>query len=310
MISVIVPVFNEENNVLELHRKINAELVLLGRPYEIIMIDDGSIDATYEKLKSLSPLVLLRMRRNYGQASAMDAGFRVAEGEIIVTMDGDLQNDPRDISNLVAKIEEGFDVVSGWRVNRQDSIFRKTLSKFANWVTYKISGLYLHDTGCALKAYRAEFLQDVHLYGGMHSFLPAYLYGMGAKVTELPVHHHERTSGKSKYGFTRIAKLFADLVTIKFLSEYVSQPMLFFGGFSLMFLGFGFLSFLAATILKLLEIKNYVQTPLPIFSVTFVIIGFLLFMMGFLGELMLRIYCETRGKKTYLIKDKVINKSA
>lgn len=309
MISVVIPVLNEEENIEELHRKTKEKLVQLGEPYEIIFVDDGSTDNTFTKLKQLKPIKIVKLQKNFGQTSAMDAGFSAAEGEIVVTMDGDLQNDPEDIPVLVKKIREGYDVVSGWRKNRQDSIGRKLLSYWGNKITYKVTGLYLHDYACAIKAYRKEILKDVHLYGEMHVFLPAYLYGRGAKVTEIPVNHHGRKSGVSKHTFMKAVKDISDLLTIRFLSQYMARPLLFFGSIALVFLGFGFASAILATILKIWGIRNYGQTPLPILTVLFIIIGFLIFMMGFLAELMIRIYCESQKKLPYIVKEIVENKA-
>ena len=303
MISIVVPVFNEEDNVFELHQRILAELKQLNTEFEIIFVDDCSTDKTVEKMKQLKPIRVLRLRKNCGQTSAMDAGFHAAKGKYIVTLDGDLQNDPSDIGRLIKKLDEGYDVASGWRVDRQDSLGRKILSRLANWLTYQLSGLYLHDSACAMKAYRAEFLKDINLYGEMHVFLPALLHGQGAKVIELPVKHHERKAGISKHHFMKAVKNIADLMTIKFMSQYMGRPLVFFSALSIGFCLLGFISATTATILKIMAIRNYGQTPLPILTVLFIIIGFLLFMMGFLAELMTRIYWESQNKKPYAIRE-------
>lgn len=308
MISIVIPVYNEEANVEELHHRIYQEMIQHQEPFEIIFVDDGSNDRTYEILNKLKPIKVIRFRKNFGQTAAMDAGFQNANGEIIVTLDGDLQNDPGDIGKLVQKLNEGYDVVSGWRVDRHDSYGRRLLSRLANWLTYKVTGLYLHDSACAIKAYRKELFKGVHLYGEMHVFLPAYLYGRGAKVTEITVKHHERKGGISKHYFMKAVKDISDLITIRFLSQYMSRPLLFFGGSSLTVGGLGILFLLTATFLKIFSIRNYGQTPLPIFGVLFVIIGFLLFMMGFLAELILRIYCESQNKPPYIVKDSFENR--
>lgn len=303
MISIVVPVYNEQENIEELHHRIHAELVKLNKPFEIIFVDDGSKDQTFEKLKKIKPLKIIRLRRNFGQTSAMDAGFHAAKGKLIVTLDGDLQNDPGDIGKLVAKLEEGYDVVSGWRVDRRDSSGRRILSRLANWLTYKVSGLYIHDSACAIKAYRSEFLKDIHLYGEMHVFLPAYLYARGAKVTEIPVKHHERKGGISKHYFMKAVKDIADLLTIYFLVQHFARPLVFFGGSGIVSFLLGCVSGITAVILKLLGLRNFMQTPLPIMTLFFMLVGFLLFMMGFLAELMIRIYFESQSKKPYGIKD-------
>ena len=222
-------------------------------------------------------------------------------------MDGDLQNDPADIGRLLHKLNEGYNVVSGWRVDRHDSFGRRILSRLANWLTFKVTGLYLHDHACAIKAYRKELFNGVHLYGEMHVFLPAYLYGRGAKVTEITVKHHERTSGMSKHYFMKAVNDISDLLTIRFLSQHMDRPLLFFGKFSLCFVAFAFLSFLTSILLAVLGIRGFTQTPLPFVAVLFIFIGFLLFMMGFLAELMIRIYWESQNKKPYIIKDTLEN---
>ncbi len=308
MVSIVVPVFNEESNIKAMHAKLMEHLPGLGRPFEIIMVDDGSQDRTFEELKKLSPVRVIRFQKNSGQTSAMDAGFQAARGDVIVTLDGDLQNDPSDIDALIKKLEEGYDVVSGWRVDRHDSFGRRMLSRSANWLTHKVTGLYLHDYACAIKAYRSTLFKGVHLYGEMHVFLPAYLYGRGARVTEIPVKHHERQGGVSKHYFMKAVKDISDLLTIQFLSQHMDRPLLFFGTFCLIFWFLGFLSVATSIALKLLELRNFAQTPLPLLASFFIMMGFLLFMMGFLAELMVRIYCETQKITPYIVKETIENK--
>lgn len=308
MISVVIPLCNEEGNIRELHRRLKEDLTRLGKPYEIIFVDDGSDDGTFEIARGLSPLKLIRLQKNFGQTLAMDAGFGAAEGEIIVTMDGDLQNDSADIGKLVEKITEGYDVVSGWRVDRKDTFGRRVLSRLANWLTWKFTGLNLHDHACAIKAYRKTIFRGVHLYGEMHVFLPAYLYGRGARVTEIPVKHSERKSGVSKHSLIKAVKDLSDLITVRFLSRHMDRPLLFFGGSSMLLCGLGVMSAAAAIVLKVFGIRNFGQTPLPIMTVFFIIIGFLVFMMGFLAELILRVYFESQNKTPYVIRESVVNK--
>ena len=236
-----------------------------------------------------------------------DAGFAAARGDVIVTLDGDLQNDPSDIPALVKKMREGYDVVSGRRMERKDPLSRKILSSLANFITRKMTGLQLRDHACALKAYRKDIFKDVHLYGEMHVFLPAYLYGRGAKVTEVDVKHHARARGESKHTLFKAVKDLSDLVTIHFLSRHMNRPLLFFGGSSLFMIALGFISAGAATVLKLLHVRNYGQTPLPILAAFLVIIGFMLFMMGFLAELILRVYFEGQNKTPYIVRETVEN---
>ena len=307
MISVIIPVYNEQDNVEELHARVLAELRGTGRPFEILFVDDGSIDATYEKLKKLSPVKVIRLRRNSGQTAAMDAGFQAAAGTIFITLDGDLQNDPADIPRLIAKLEEGYDVVSGWRVNRRDSFGRRLLSRLANGLTYRAVGLYLHDYACAMKAYRKEAFEGVHLYGEMHVFLPAYLHGRGARVAEIEVNHRERTQGTSKHNFMKAVKDIADLLTVRFLTRYASRPMLFFGGWSAAWGGLGLLCAFAWALLKVLGLRLAGQTYLPVLAVLFLLAGFLLLVMGFLAELIIRVYFETLGRPPYPVRDRLEN---
>ena len=306
MISIVVPVYNEEANVTILYGKIVAVMERFGEPYEIIFSDNASTDKTLEKLKLLPQVIILRLARNYGQTSNLDAAIHEAKGDIIITMDGDLQNDPEDIPNLVGKIREGYDVVSGWRQERNDSLGRRILSRSANWLTAKVTGLALKDSACALKAYKREVLQDIHLYGEMHVFLPALLYMRGARVAEIPVRHHARQFGVSKHYFMKAVKDISDLITIKFLSSMNGRPLVFFGGAGVISIGLGFITTLISIYLKLTHVRNFGQTPLPIFTIFLVLSGFIFLMLGFLAELMLRIYYETGNKTPYTIKEKIV----
>ena len=306
MISIVVPVYNEEANVTILYGKIVAVMERFGEPYEIIFSDNVSTDKTLEKLKLLPQVIILRLARNYGQTSNLDAAIHEAKGDIIITMDGDLQNDPEDIPNLVGKIREGYDVVSGWRQERNDSLGRRILSRSANWLTAKVTGLALKDSACALKAYKREVLQDIHIYGEMHVFLPALLYMRGARVAEIPVRHHARQFGVSKHYFMKAVKDISDLITIKFLSSMNGRPLVFFGGAGVISIGLGFITTLISIYLKLTHVRNFGQTPLPIFTIFLVLSGFIFLMLGFLAELMLRIYYETGNKTPYTIKEKIV----
>jgi len=306
MISIVVPVYNEEENVTILYQKIVKVAKTLNEPYEIIFSDNASTDKTLEKLKVLPQVTILRLARNYGQTSNLDAAIHEAKGDIIITMDGDLQNDPEDIPNLVGKIREGYDVVSGWRQERNDSLSRRILSRSANWLTAKVTGLALNDSACALKAYKREVLQDIHLYGEMHVFLPALLHMHGAKVAEIPVKHHARRFGISKHYFMKAVKDISDLLTIKFLSSMNGRPLVFFGGSGVVSIGLGFIVGLISIYLKLANLRDFGQTPLPILTIFLVLSGFIFFMLGFLAELMLRIYYETSNKTPYTIKEKIV----
>lgn len=308
MLSIVIPVYNEEENVRLLYDKIVAAVTPLQEEFEVIFVDDGSTDSTVEKLKTLPKVKILILSMDFGQTSALDAGIHEATGDIIITMDGDLQNDPADIPQLAAKIREGYDVVSGWRQERNDSSGRRLLSRLANWLTGKISGLYLNDSACAMKAYRREVVQAVHLYGEMHVFLPAYLHGRGAKVVEVPVLHHARQFGVSKHYFMKAVKDIFDLLTIKFLATMTGRPLLFFGGIGAASFIIGFLVFAVSIYLKLAGLRNFGQTPLPVLTVFFVLSGFLFFMLGFLAELILRVYFETNKKTPYVIKERIEKK--
>lgn len=306
MISIVIPVFNEEKNIEPLYARITEVMRKFGEPYEIIFSDNCSTDRTVEKVKTLPRVTLIRLARNYGQTSNLDAGIHAAKGDRIVTMDGDLQNDPADIPALIAKLGDGYDVVSGWRKERNDSIGRRLLSHLANWLTAKVTGLYLNDSACALKAYRSEYLMPVHLYGEMHVFLPAYLFMQGARVAEIPVRHHPRRAGMSKHYFLKAVKNIFDLLTVKFLGSTGGRPLVFFGGIGVISMALGFLAAVVAVYLKLVHIRDLGQTPLPLLATLLLLSGILFFMIGFLAELMLRIYFEMHDKTPYSIREKII----
>lgn len=301
MISVVVPVYNEEANVAELHRRIKTVLFKLGRPYEIIFIDDGSKDRTFEILNTLSPIKIVRFRGNFKQAAAIDAGISSAKGDVVITLDGDLQNDPDDIGRLVAKLEEGYDVVAGWRKDRHDSLGRRLHSRLANWLTGVVTGLKLHDHACSLKAYRRELFSGITLYGEMHVFLPVLLASRGAKITEMVVKHHERKGGISSHNLLRGIKAISDLFTVRFISTTL-RPLLFFAGWAIISFFLSFLSVAAAVFLRFQGLY-FSQTPLPVLATLFFLVGFLLIMMGFLAEIMIRIYYDTQRAKPYSIKE-------
>lgn len=306
MISVIIPAYNEEQNVAELHKRIVDIMRTLGENFEIIFIDDGSSDNTFAQLAKLSPIRAIRFAYNCGQTSAINAGIRAARGDIIVTLDGDLQNDPVDIPKMYKKIKEGYDAVVGWRVNRHDSINRKIFSKIANAIARSILKLDIHDYACAIKMLKKEFLDGVVLYGEMHVFLAGILKFRGARIAELQVVHHERKAGLSKHNFIKGAKDLADLFTIKFLFS-TSRPLLIFGAFGLTSWAIATLAIILSVVLKLADLRNLSQTPLPIIASLFLILGFLLFMGGFLAELIQRSYYESRGQTFYRIRSSIEN---
>jgi len=302
-LSVIIPVYNEQDNVEELYHRLAASI---GPEDEVIFVDDGSVDATLDRLvratASDARVRIIRFRRNFGQTAALSAGIDHALGDIIVPMDGDLQNDPTDIPRLLAKIDEGYDVVSGWRVDRQDPLRRRLPSQIANRLISWISGVRLHDYGCSLKAYRRDVLEDVRLYGEMHRFVPIYASWQGARVTELPVTHHPRTHGKSNYGIERTLKVVLDLIVVKFLSSYATKPIYVFGGFGIASLLLAGLTFLWMLYYKIAGLKDFVQTPLPLVVAMFLLVGCLGVLLGLVAELSVRTYYESQGKRTYSIR--------
>jgi len=309
-ISVFLPVFNEEPNLRPLHEKLDRALAELGRMAEIIYVDDGSTDGSLAVLREIAasdPRVrVIVLRRNYGQTPAMAAGIHAARGRVLIPMDADLQNDPVDIARLLEKIDEGYDVVSGWRRNRQDPLItRKIPSKLANWFISKIGGVPLHDYGCSLKAYRRESLADVQLYGEMHRFIPIYASWSGARVTEIPVEHHARTMGKSKYGLSRTIKVIFDLMTIKFMASYQTKPIYVFGTFGFLAFLVSLLAGLYAVFLKLVHKADFVQTPLPVLTIVMFAVGIQFLLMGLLAEMLVRTYHESQAKAIYAVREKI-----
>jgi glycosyltransferase involved in cell wall biosynthesis len=309
-ISVFLPVCNEEPNLIPLQGKLDRALRALGRSAEIIYVDDGSTDDSLEvlkKLASLDPRVrVVALKRNYGQTAAMAAGIDAAKGNVLIPMDADLQNDPADIVRLLDKLDEGYDVVSGWRKNRQDKLItRKIPSMIANKLISWIGGVPLHDYGCSLKAYRREVLKDVRLYGEMHRFIPIYASWVGARVSEIPVTHHPRTMGKSKYGLSRTLKVVFDLMTIKFMASYQTKPIYVFGSFGMLAFVISFLAGLYAVFLKLFHKADFVQTPLPILTIVMFAVGIQFLLMGLLAEMLVRTYHESQAKSIYAVREKI-----
>lgn len=303
-ISVVVPVYNEELNVDEVHARL-AE-VLQGDDVEFIFVDDGSADGTVGKLHAIAErderVTVIRLRRNYGQTAALSAGIDHARGKIIVPMDGDMQNDPRDIPRLLAKLNEGYDCVSGWRVNRKDPFHRRLPSVLANKLISRISGVRLHDYGCSLKAYRKSVLRDVRLYGEMHRFVPIYASWQGARVAELPVNHFPRLRGKSNYGIERTLKVVLDLMVVKFLANYATKPIYVFGGFGIGAFVLGTLAAAWMFYYKFTGQKSFIETPLPLVTVMFFLVGCLSVLLGLVAELTIRTYYESQGKRTYSVR--------
>jgi glycosyltransferase involved in cell wall biosynthesis len=314
-LSVVVPIYNEAGNLPDLHARLSAALAKLGRSYEVVFVNDGSKDDSERLLDELAAkdprAVVVHFRRNFGQTAAMSAGFDLARGKILVPMDGDLQNDPDDVGRLLAKLDEGHDVVSGWRKDRQDPLSKKIPSRIANAIISWVSGVPLHDYGCTLKAYRREFLEGVTLYGEMHRFIPIYASFRGARVTELPVAHHPRTRGKSNYGIERTLKVLLDLILVKFFASFMNKPIYLFGSFGCLALVASFLSLAAAVVFKLIPPdnpwdpmlhKDFVQTPLPVLGALLGVLGVLIVLQGLMAEMVMRTYYESQGKTIYLVR--------
>ncbi len=309
-ISIFLPVYNEEPNLMPLHAKLDEALKTLDRSAEIVYVDDGSTDGSLKILRDIAevdPRVrVVGLRRNYGQTAAMAAGIDAASGKVLIPMDADLQNDPADIKRLLEKLDEGYDVVSGWRKNRQDKMFtRKIPSMIANRIISWIGGVPLHDYGCSLKAYRRESLQDVRLYGEMHRFIPIYASWAGARVTELPVTHHARTMGKSKYGLSRTLKVVFDLMTIKFMASYQTKPIYVFGMFGMLAFAISLIAGLYAVFLKIIHKADFVQTPLPILAIVMFAVGVQFLLMGLLAEMLVRTYHESQAKAIYAVRERL-----
>ena len=306
-ISVIIPCYNEEESIEPLFARLLPVLEALHRPWEIVAVNDGSKDGTLaalQRLASANPSIkIVDFARNEGQTAALQAGFDYSQGEIIISLDADLQNDPTDIPHLLTKLEAGWDVVSGWRKKRKDCALRRNLpSRMANALISKASGVHLHDYGCTLKAYRRSVLEDVRLYGEMHRFIPIYAFWNGARVTELPVAHHPRVFGKSKYGLERIMKVLLDLMVTCFLDRYLRKPIYVFGGFGALLLAVAFVCTLAAFILKWSGQASLIQTPLPLVAVITFSLGVSSILMGLLAEVTTRTYFESQGKPSYKVK--------
>lgn len=307
-LSLVIPIYNEEESIFQLYENIIDIMEKINKKYEVILIDDGSTDNSYERLKEIHTknpnFKIIRFRRNFGQTQAMRAGFDHAQGDIIITLDADLQNDPKDIPNILEKMNEGYDIVSGWRKNRKDkAISRKIPSAIANKIISRLFRVNIHDYGCTLKAYRKDILDNIELYGEMHRYIPAVASWMGVKITEIVVDHHPRKFGKAKYGISRTIRVILDIITIKFLISYSKKPMQIFG----------LMGFFAALIGIILTIWLLVQRvffeislsdrPLFILSIFIILVGIQLITMGLLGEIIMRTYHESTGKPTYVIKN-------
>jgi len=308
-VSIIVPVYNEEENIRLLYKAVEKSAKTMGIPWELILVDDGSQDNSLEKIKDIvkkhpEHVSAVVLRRNFGQTAAIAAGIDHSEGEIIILLDADLQNDPADIPVMVRKLAEGYDLVSGWRFHRHDKFLTRTLpSRIANSLISAVTGVKLHDYGCTLKAYRREVLTGFRLYGEMHRFIPVYANSVGAKIVEVKVHHHARKFGKEKYGLERIFKVILDLFTVKFLTSYSSKPIYLFGGTGLLLITFSFVISLVLGIRRIISKISPFSSPLFTISTMIAIMGFQSILMGLIAELLVRTYHESQNKPVYTVRE-------
>ena len=311
-LSVVVPFYNEEKNIDTLHAQILSAMEAIertGSTWEIVYVDDGSTDGTSERLVAArlsrpERISVVRLRRNFGQTAAIAAGFKQSRGDVIVTLDGDLQNDPADIPRLLEEIARGYDVVSGWRRTRRDPfLLRRLPSRIANWLIGLVTGVPLHDYGCTLKAYRREIVEHLTLYGEMHRFLPAQAHWVGAQIREIPVNHRPRRAGISKYGLRRTYRVLLDLMTVRFLGTHGTKPLHAFGALGLGFIGMGFVAIGYLTWLKYSQGVSFIQSPLLLLAALFVILGGQSILLGLLAEISVRTYYESQHKPTYVVKE-------
>ena len=309
MISVVVPIHNEEPSILPLYDRLTAVMEKLQKPYELLFIDDASSDRSFDLLANLvevdARLKVIRLRRNFGQTAALSAGFDEAQGDIIVSMDGDLQHAPEDIPALLERLNEGYDIASGWRKQRVDNLWlRRIPSRIANWLMSQVSGVALHDFGTTFKAYRSEVLKDVNLYGELHRFIPALASFYGARVAEVPISNINRPLGQSHYGIGRTLRVLFDIITIKFLLKYFTRPMHFFGKLGLLGVGFGGIIMTYLAIFKLLGGELILEHgPLMIAGALLLLGGIIMFSTGLLGEIMMRTYFESQGRRIYAVRE-------
>jgi glycosyltransferase involved in cell wall biosynthesis len=308
LISIVIPVYNEADALVDLGQGVRQELTRLGQPWEIIFINDGSIDASAKILDRLADsdqrIRVIHFKRNSGQTAAMMAGFDFAQGDVIIPLDGDGQNDPADIPRMLNLIDQGFDVVSGWRKDRQDNVIQRNIpSILANRLISAVSGVRLHDFGCSLKAYKRQVVDGIRLYGEMHRFLPIYASWHGAKIAELVVNHHPRRTGESKYGFERVFKVLLDLLVVKFLDRVASKPMYLFGGCGVFSLAVSGIAFLWMVYLKFSHNISFIMTPLPLMVVMTFMIAMMCILLGLLAEMIMRTFYESQGKSVYNIRE-------
>ena len=307
-VSLVIPVYNESESLPLLHQAVHAAMKDVAGEWEAVLVDDGSSDdslAVLERLAAEDPahVRVVVLRRNFGQTAAIAAGIDHARGEIIVLLDADLQNDPADIPMMLGKLDEGYDVVSGWRHKRQDAFVTRTLpSRLANGLISWVTGVKLHDYGCTLKAYRREVLTGFRLYGEMHRFIPVYAHSVGARIVEVKVNHHPRRYGRTKYGLERTVKVLLDLFTVKFLLSYAKKPIYLFGGTGILFFGVGLLGILFLVMRKLIDGTGITTSPIFILSIMVAVLGFQSILMGLIAELLVRTYHEAQGKPIYTVR--------
>ena len=307
-LSLIIPVYNEEENLPVLFDAVTKVMTLLKKPWEVIFVNDGSTDQSLEVLRGLAKkdqhVRVIVFRRNFGQTAAISAGIDHAKGDVVILLDADLQNDPADIPMLLSKLEEGYDVVSGWRKDRKDNAITRNLpSMMANGLISWVTGVHLHDYGCTLKAYRREVLDEFRLYGETHRFIPVFAHSVGARIAELPVHHHPRLHGKAKYGLERTMKVVLDLFTVKFLLSYGNKPIRLFGGTGLVLMLASLVTLIYLFARKIIESTSVTASPLLPLAIMFLILGFQSILMGLIAELLVRTYHESQRKPTYTVRE-------
>lgn len=305
-LSIVSPVYDEEDNVPVLYEELKEVLDGLDKKYEIIFVDDGSTDNSYEKMREIAErdesFKIVKLRTNFGQSSALQAGFDTSKGDIVVSIDSDLQNDPKDIPKLLKKLEEGYDLVSGWRQERKDSLSKKFFSKIADWMRSVLLGTDLHDYGCTLKAYRKECLEEIELMGELHRYIPPLLRWRGFDITEVKVNHRERKQGETNYGTTRLFKGYMDMINVWFWQKFHGRPLHLFGGAGLLTGFLGLITGLIAVFWKALEGITFTSTPLPLVSIFLLITGMILFVVGLLSDILVKNYYSSQDRKPYSVE--------
>ncbi|HLV36095.1 MAG TPA: glycosyltransferase family 2 protein [Spirillospora sp.] len=314
-ISVVIPLYNEEESIEPLYEELSPVLDALDCAYEVVIVDDGSRDGSFERLKKIHARdprwKVIRFRRNYGQTAALSAGFEAAAGDVVITLDADLQNDPRDIPKLLARLDEGYDIVSGWRKDRKEPFFSRRLpSMIANWLISRTTGVALHDYGCTLKAYRSVVVKNIHLYGELHRFIPAVASSIGVTVAEVPVNDRARRFGKSKYGIMRTFRVLLDLITVRFILSYSTRPLQIFGGVGLAMGALGLLIGLYLSYVKLVLGENIGDRPLLILAVLLIILAVQMISIGLVAEIVIRTYHEAQQKPIYMVREALMEADA